>query len=542
MSLVDRFKELLEEHARGDLAKVTSVPEINRLINAGLIDHVVSSTAGRPLPYSLWTGRPIGTPYAGAGPEQPSDYVTWTGLTDRRFTGRHLPPAEAGYLERLPPIKDVVALYDRDAFIPSTNTSTLLTFFAQWFTDSVLRTAPDDTRLNTSNHEIDLCQIYGLNAETTALLRTGLGGALRTSPDGLFPARLFDVHGTMAPQFATLPYMVDRPDGKTLEDVVLGTLDVPLDERQNRKRTLYATGLERGNSTVVYAAISSIFLREHNRLCRVLAAAHPAWDDDRLFQTARNINIVLLLKLVVNEYINHLAQAPFQFTMAHGYGEDRRWYRANRIALEFDLLYRWHSLVPDTLEVDGQAYAASDYRFNNAVLERHGAEALIAAASRQPAGRLGLANNPGFLWQAEANAHALSRRHGLRPFVEYQACFGETPVRTFEELAGNTAAARRMKDLYGGRIEDVEFLVGLFGQGHGDGAVLPAMLNTMVAVDAFSQIFTNPLLATGIYGPQAFGAEGLAVIDGTTGFQQVVQRNCAPGAEELVQASFALGR
>lgn len=541
MNLDSRFQELVLQHAGGVIRRLTESQTVNGLVNAGLIDHVVSSTAGRPLPYSLWTGRPVGTPYAGAGPEEPSDYVTWTGLTDRRFTGRHLAPAPAEYVAGLPPVAEVAALYRRTAFVPSTTTSTLLAFFAQWFTDSVLRTAPDDTRLNTSNHEIDLCQVYGLSAETTALLRTGVGGTLRTGPDGLFPARLFDVHGAIAPQFATLPYMVARPDGKPLEDVVLGTLDVPADERAARRQRLYATGLERGNSTIVYAAVSTVFLREHNRLCGLLAAAHPAWDDDRLFQTARNTNIVLLLVLVVNEYINHLAQAPFAFSLRAGLGEDRRWYRANRIALEFDLLYRWHSLVPDALEVDGTRYDQAEYRFNNAVLERHGVEAVIAAASRQPAGRVGLRNNPDFLWNAEVAAHTLSRKHRLQPFVRYQECFGETPVRSFGELAGDTDMARRLDDLYGGDIEAVEFLVGLFAQAHADGAVLPETLNAMVAVDAFSQIFTNPLLATGVYGTQAFGAEGLAVIGSTTSFAQVVARNRAPGvAEADVFASFAL--
>ena len=40
-------------------------------------------------------------------------------------------------------------------------------FFAQWFTDSFLRTSREDFRQNTSTQEIDLCQIYGLGADQT---------------------------------------------------------------------------------------------------------------------------------------------------------------------------------------------------------------------------------------------------------------------------------------------------------------------------------------------------------------------------------------
>jgi prostaglandin-endoperoxide synthase 2 len=374
-----------------------------------------------------------------------------------------------------------------------------------------LRTSPDDTRLNTSNHEIDLCQIYGLDAETAALLRCRQGGLLRTSGSGLFPAHLFDAYGVLNPQFATLPYLQSLPGGTTLEDIVLGSLNVPPAELLTRKRGLYATGLERGNSTILYTAISSIFVREHNRLCGVLAAAHADWDDDRLFETARNINIVLLLKLTINEYINHLAGVKvFKLALQRGFAETKTWYRANRIAIEFDLLYRWHSLVPEAITVDGTVYSAAEYRFNNALLEKHGAEALIAAASRQPAGRLGVGNSPAFLWQAEMAAHTLSRAHRLRSFTEYQAWFGETPVTSFEELAGDATLAASLEALYG-KVENVEFAVGLFAQHHDDSVTLPATLNVMVAVDAFSQ---------------------------TTSFQELVARNAAPGSEANVYASF----
>ena len=56
--------------------------------------------------------------------------------------------------------------------------SVLFMFFAQWFTDSVLRVDPDDRRKNTSNHDVDLCQIYGLFEHEAKCLRSHSGGRL----------------------------------------------------------------------------------------------------------------------------------------------------------------------------------------------------------------------------------------------------------------------------------------------------------------------------------------------------------------------------
>jgi len=32
---------------------------------------------------------------------------------------------------------------------------------------------------------------------------------------------------------------------------------------------------------------STVWLREHNRVCDILKQEHPEWDDERLFQTAK---------------------------------------------------------------------------------------------------------------------------------------------------------------------------------------------------------------------------------------------------------------
>ena len=92
-------------------------------------------------------------------------------------------------------------------------------------------------------------------------------------------------------------------------------------------------------------------LREHNRIAAELAAAYPDWDDERLFQTTRNVMIVLLLELVIEEYIKHIGAFEFPLTIPDFMADEAAWNRPGWIPIEFDLLYRWHSMVPDTFEL-----------------------------------------------------------------------------------------------------------------------------------------------------------------------------------------------
>ena len=81
-------------------------------------------------------------------------------------------------------------------------------------------------------------------------------------------------------------------------------------------------------------------------------------------------------------------------------------------------------------------------------------------------------------------------------------------------------------------------LSGLLAEKRAPKAVFRELMSVMVAVDAFSQIYTNPLLSTHVYGALAFDDYGLELIETTGSFEQVVHRN-APGF--MGRISFAKG-
>jgi prostaglandin-endoperoxide synthase 2 len=299
---------------------------------------------------------------------------------------------------------------------------------------------------------------------------------------------------------------------------------------------LYATGLERGNSTLGYVAVSTIFLREHNRLAKALRAQNASWSDERIFQTARNVNTVILMKLVVEDYINHILGHQL-FKLDHDFAEDEKWYRPNWIALEFDLLYRWHGLAPDAMVVGQTATAPNDFRTNNLLLEQTGVGRLIDAASRQPAGKIGLGNTPSYLWVAEAWSIKMSRVFRVRSFNDYREHFGLSRITDFAGLTGDPVLQVKLAQLYGS-VENIELVVGLFAEEAEDGLLFGDLLNRMVAYDAFTQIFTNPLLARGIYGPKTFTQYGVEEIEKTTSIDILVNRNVNP--QRPVRASLAV--
>lgn len=519
-----------------DLSK--QIPFAAEFINHQATNSICQAIPPRPHPFSCWSHLPKPAQADQAGPV--NDYTSWPMLTDRSYSARHLPPTSQAYINSLPAdaafnpaqhqVGAITQLFARQGAMRPSRSSMLFMFFAQWFTDSVLRVDQHDRRKNTSNHNIDLCQIYGLTEATARILRTLEGGRLRSQiiNGEEFPDYLgsLDEAGKwqVKAHYQNLPHVLDQ------------SIPALYGEWGNeRMAKLYATGLERGNSTLGYVAISTLFLREHNRICAELAQRHPDWDDERLFQTARMINTVILMKLVVQDYINHISGADI-FRFDPSFAEQESWYRTPWIALEFDLLYRWHGMVPDSIRVGTNQLSAQEYLVNNALLENTGLGTLITACSGQAAGAIGLQNVPHYLLGAEYAMVKMGRDFRLAPYNEYRQFFGLAALTSFEELCDDAALRQRLQSLYGD-INKVEFVIGLFAQKHEPERLFGDLLNVMVAYDAFTQIYTNPLLARNVYTADTFSEYGMELIANTETVQDLVRRNVV--AADSMKAGFA---
>jgi prostaglandin-endoperoxide synthase 2 len=256
-----------------------------------------------------------------------------------------------------------------------------------------------------------------------------------------------------------------------------------------------------------------------------LGREYPEWDSDRVFETTRNILTVVLIKIVVEEYINHISSSQFQVRLAPASFPNQPWYRPNWMTIEFNLLYRWHSLVPSTFELNGRQLKVADTLSNSDVLMSTGLGQLMAAASNHPAGRIGLYNTDCFLVDmAEKPSIRQARAAALGSYNDYRRLCQLPPLARFDEVCSDPRIQQGLAELYDS-VEDIEFYVGLFAEQAGAGNVLPPLMSTMVAFDAFSQALTNPLLAPRIFNEQTFSAVGMQIIEQTKCISDIVQRN-----------------
>ena len=455
------------------------------------------------------------------------DYVSWTSLTDQTWSARHLPPVPASLTT--PTAEELTGLFARSGDqVLSDKSTVLFPAFAQYLTDGFLRTRmpkkgeSEDVRLqNTSNHQIDMCPLYGRNSAQTDALRLkseqpGARGRLKSQHiDGEEWAPFLYLDGTKKAEFAEL----DDPLG--------------LDPGQTPALAcrIFAFGGDRANATPHVAMLNTLFLREHNRLAGAIEAANPRWDDERVFQTARNTVIVEFIQVVVEEYINHISPETYRLRAIPNVAWTAPWNRPNWMTTEFSLLYRWHSLIPDRIAWGGKAYEVPDMQLNTEPLLNVGLADAFVGISAQKAARLGAFNTSPALVPIERQAIEQGRRVRLAPYAAYREYMSMPSPKTFADISRDPRVVGFLSDVYD-TPGDVEFYIGLFAEDPRKNTPLPPLILAMVAVDAFSQALTNPLLSEHVFNEGTFSPTGWAAIRQKNTLDDIVRRNTPAGAVE----------
>ena len=391
----------------------------------------------------------------------------------------------------------------------------------------VRRTSADRTRtsddgdaptyVNTVTHWWDGSQIYGSSEERCRKLRTGEGGKLVVE-DGRLP----------------------EEDNSKLHGIDL-------------------TGFS-DNYWIGLSLLHTLFVKEHNAICDYLRGAHPTWDDERLFLTARLVNSALLAKIHTVEWTPGILANPVleRAMNANWYGILPRWVRQRfghvgtemiggvvgsnqehhaapySITEEFVSVYRLHPLLPDEYEVRSHANGTliENEEFNQLqghetrpAIDKHGLSNLLYSFGVANPGAITLHNHPRALQNHERLTGERvdigtidilrDRERGVRRYNDFRERLRKPRVARFEDLTSNPRWAEEIREVYEGDIDSVDLQVGLLaeplppGFGFSDTAfrIFILMASRRLKSDRF---FTND------YSPEVYSPEGLDWVERNT--------------------------
>ncbi|WP_159977262.1 peroxidase family protein [Roseobacter cerasinus] len=120
--------------------------------------------------------------------------------------------------------------------------------------------------------------------------------------------------------------------------------------------------------------------------------------------------------------------------------------------------------------------------------------------SAQATGEPGPRNTTQFLMHGEEASVEQGRSCQLRSFTDYLKYLQRMPIEGMADISSDREVASLIRDTYGD-VTKVDFFVGLFCEDRVKNAPLPRTILSFVALDAFSQALTIPLLSEHVFKP-----------------------------------------
>jgi hypothetical protein len=319
---------------------------------------------------------------------------------------------------------------------------------------------------NLNSHWWDASQVYGCDAATCAKLRSGQGGQLKMDANNLIP--------------------IDPTTG------------------------IDCTGFT-DNWWIGLAMLHTLFALEHNHICGLLAKAHPEWNDDQLYATAKLINSAILAKIHTIEWTPAILPNPVTTMAMHVnwggvvdnqelqelfkfIGEDEllggiigskhdHHTAPYSLTEEFVSVYRMHPLIPDDLTfrsigtgkaIETQPLPAVAGKKTRAVVERIAMQDLFYSFGVTHPGAVTLHNYPKHLqnltrdngehFDLAAVDILRDRERGVPRYNQFRRLVNKEPVASFEELTDNPVWREEIRRVYNNDIEMVDLMTGLYAE------------------------------------------------------------------------------
>ncbi|HPQ94507.1 MAG TPA: peroxidase family protein [Thiolinea sp.] len=337
-----------------------------------------------------------------------------------------------------------VAVPEGDPWFDPAGTGTASLAFTR--SDATIGADGQRQQHNSITAFLDGSNVYGSDVETAASLRDFAGGRLKES------------NGNMLPVDATGAYLA---------------------------------GDERANENPGLTSMHTLWVREHNRIADELAAQHPDWGDETLYQEARRKVVAEMQAITYNEFLPNLL-GDNALPQYQGYNPSTDPDISNEFA---SAAYRFgHTMLsPQLMRLDenGQVIPEGNLSlreafFNPARVAEAGIDPILRGAASQTAQaadpmviddvRNFLISAPGFggLDLVSLNIQR-GRDHGVAGYNDVREQLGLPRITSFEDPVWQGDFGQKLSQVYASP-DDVDLWVGgLAEQAAGDALLGPTM-------------------------------------------------------------------
>ncbi len=319
---------------------------------------------------------------------------------------------------------------------------------------------------------LDGSGVYGSDIDRANWLRSFSGGQLKVSTGNLLP------YNTVTGEFED-PIDDSAPH---------------MDNATGISSVIFVAGDSRASENPLLTSMHTLFVREHNRQCKLLAAKYPDWTDEQLYQYARKNVSGLIQSIVYDEWLPSIG---LQLTPYGGYNEEVNPQLFNVFtAAAFRM---GHTLLSSNLmRLDNQGnvipqgnLTLQDAFFNPyAIQETGGIEPFLKGMGVQVQQKFDskvisdvrnfLFGQPGFggLDLASININR-GRERGLPDFNTVRANFGLAPYNFFQQINSSAAVFTRLMTLYT-NINDIDPWVGMLAERTVPGSIFGQTLHEIL--------------------------------------------------------------
>jgi hypothetical protein len=371
---------------------------------------------------------------------------------------------------------------------------------------------PDSPRqqVNAVTSYLDLSQVYGSTNVVADALRTHSGGLLKTSPGNLLP-----FNSTAINPLTNEPYFTQAQ---------LDALNMANDAHQVTDDKLFAAGDRRANENVELMSLTTLFVRNHNRIAAQLAQQNPAnfgftsWTDENLYQEARKLNIAEEEMITYNGYLPSIL-GPNALPAYTGYQNGVN----AGIATEFSTVgFRFgHSLLSSTVGRDqnngngindpnGSTINLTADFFDPNLITANGAIDPLTGHTSTDIGPIlkalsdglpnetdlllidevrnvlfGIPNAPGTDLAARDIQRA--RDHGIGTYNQVREAYGLSAVTSFADITSDATVQNELRATYGtlsngqDNVDAVDPFIGMLAEDHVAGADVGPTVQAILA-------------------------------------------------------------